>query len=87
MPIKKAGTKDLKQSRLRRERNRKVKIAVRTQIKELRKLALAKDKAKASELLKSIIKALDTAAGNNVYDKNTVARQKSRLTKLVNGLA
>lgn len=87
MPIKKAASKDLKQSRARRERNRKVKGAIRTQIKALRKAAEKKDRAKAVELLASVVKALDTAAGNGVLKKNTVARNKSRLTKLVNGLS
>lgn len=86
MPIKKASIKDLKQSKAHREKNRRVKTSIRQQIKELRKLAKAKDQAKSLELLKKIVKAMDTAAGNGVLKKNTVARNTSRLTRLVNGL-
>jgi small subunit ribosomal protein S20 len=87
MPIKKAAIKALKSSARQREKNRAVKTRIRQLIKDLRKAAAAKEKDKAAGLLRSAIKALDTAVGNGVVKKNTASRKKSRLTKLVNGLA
>ncbi|MFA6511723.1 MAG: 30S ribosomal protein S20 [Patescibacteria group bacterium] len=86
MPIKKASIKDLKQSKARQDKNRRVKTSIRRQIKELRSAAKEQDKKKASDILAKTIKAMDTAVSNGVLKKNTAARNISRLTKLVNGL-
>ncbi len=57
--------------------------AMKSTIKEVRSLALAKDK-KAFELLQKAYKAIDKAAKRGVIKKNTAARKKSRLSKFVN---
>ena len=57
--------------------------AMKSSIKEVRALALAKDK-KALELLQKAYKAIDKAAKRGVIKKNTAARKKSRLSKFVN---
>lgn len=84
MPITKAAKKHLKQSARQRKKNLQVKTAIRKNIKALRKTAGQKDPNKAAELLRSLVKQLDTAAGNRILKKNTTSRLKSRLTKLVN---
>ena len=46
----------------------------------------AKDKAAATEAYNLANKSLDEALVSHIKKKNYVARQKSRLSKLVNGL-
>lgn len=67
---------------------------MRELIKKIRKLALESEKAAGGEprqrqeealkLLPQAYKAIDKAAKTNVIKKNTAARKKSRLTKLIN---
>jgi len=67
-------------------RNKVVRGVYRSAIKKTRE-AVANKKIKiAQEWLKKSIKALDKAAQKKVLKKNTAARYKSRLNKLVKGL-
>jgi len=63
------------------------KSAVRTETKKFMEAVKNNDKTTAEKELHSVIKMMDTAAGKNVYHKNTVARKKSRLSKMFNSLA
>lgn len=83
MPITKAAKKALRQSKKRRARNVRRKNAFKDIIKNIRKLALENKKEEALKLLPKAYKALDKAAKTGVIEKNTAARKKSRLTKLV----
>lgn len=76
-----------KQDEKRRLRNKKVKSSVRTAAKKVVVAAHAKDKAAAQASLGDMIKQIDTAAGKGIIKKNTAARKKSRMQRLVNLLA
>ena len=84
MPITKSAKKALKQSKKRRKENLRRLNAMRDIVKQIKKLVLENKKEQALKLLAQAYKAIDKAAKNNVIKKNTAARKKSRLTKLVN---
>lgn len=86
MPITKSAKKALRQNKRRRARNLKQSRLFGGEIKALNKIIAAKDKKNANELLPKVYRALDKAVKNNLLQKNTVARLKSRLTKAVNKL-
>ena len=83
MPIKKAAFKDLRQSKTRALRNKKVKSDIQALIKKVNKAVTAKDFDKARDWLKQLIKKVDKAAQKGVLKKNTAARKKSRMSKAV----
>ncbi|MFA5022334.1 MAG: 30S ribosomal protein S20 [Patescibacteria group bacterium] len=86
MPVKKSAIKALQQSKKRAERNKKVKSDIEALVRKLRKAISTKDKTKAQEWLKQVIKKFDRAVAKKVLKKNTAARKKSRLAKAVNTL-
>ena len=69
-----------------RQRNVSVRSEVRTASKKVRVAVEAKDLAAAELALKAAIKLIDTSVSTGVTKRNTAARQKSSLQKLVNGL-
>jgi small subunit ribosomal protein S20 len=75
-----------KQELKRRIRNKTAKSSVRTAAKKVVLAASAKDKALAESSLKIMVKQIDTAARKGIIKKNTAARKKSRMQKLVNSL-
>jgi len=75
-----------KQDEKRRVQNKKVKSSVRTVAKRVVAAAHAKDKVLAESSLKDMIKQIDTAARKGIIKKNTAARKKSRMQRLVNVL-
>ena len=83
MPVKGSAAKRNRQNETHRMRNRMAKSAVRTEIKKYQEAIRVKDKDSAEKELNLIVKMLDTAAGKNVFHKNTVARKKSRLHKML----
>ncbi len=86
MPVKGSAAKRQRQNETHRLRNRMAKSAVRTEIKKYTETIRVNDKEKAENELKLIMKMLDTAVGKNIYHKNTVARKKSRLNKMLNNI-
>lgn len=66
--------------------NNRIKSETKTIIKKFEVAVEAKDKKVAEELCKNAIKKLDMAQSKGIYKKNTVARKKSHLTKLLNTL-
>ena len=62
--------------------DRRVK-AMKSEIKEIKKLTEAKDAKGASAKLSSAYQAIDKAAKRGVIKKNTAARKKSRLAKMI----
>jgi small subunit ribosomal protein S20 len=87
LPGKGSAAKRQRQNDTHRLRNRMSKSAVRTQTKKFTEAVKVKDKVTAEKELLSVIKMMDSAAGKKVYHKNTVARKKSRLSKMLNTLA
>jgi small subunit ribosomal protein S20 len=67
-------------------RNRAVKSAVRTQIKDVRAAIAAKDPQAAKDALEQATKALDKAAGKGALPKKAASRKVSRLAAQVHQL-
>jgi small subunit ribosomal protein S20 len=83
MPIIKAAKKYMRVTARKTLKNQKIKGQFRSAIKITKESLAANNIEKAQEYLKKSIKALDKAAQKKVLHKNTVARMKSRLNKLV----
>jgi len=62
------------------------RATIRTMIKNVEEAIGENDATKAKELLISTQKVLDKLANKKVLPKNTVARQKSRLSKSIKKL-
>lgn len=83
MPITKSAKKALRQNIKRRAENKARKRSLKTLIKDARATAGQSDQGKKEAILPSIYKALDKAAKSGLIKKNSAARKKSRLTKLL----
>jgi small subunit ribosomal protein S20 len=83
MPIKKSAKKYMRVTSKKTEKNKKIKGIFRIAIKKTKEAVAKKDPEVAREELKKAIKALDKAAEKKVIHKNTAARKKSRLNKMV----
>jgi len=94
MPITKSAKKSLRQNKKRRKENLRRLRTMRGIIKNIRDLTLENKKNaqndsrqrqdKAKKLLPEAYKAIDKSAKMGIIKKNTAARKKSRLTKLIN---
>ena len=80
----KSAKKRILVNRIKAERNKSIRSAVKTSIKKVE--AAAKDKEAAAVALKDAISTIDKAATKGVYHKNNAARKVSRLAKAVNTL-
>lgn len=76
---KKAHRQNLKRRTANKEKNRKIKEA----IKAYKKLISARKKEEARKELSKVYKALDKAAKTNLIKKNRASRLKSKLTALL----
>jgi small subunit ribosomal protein S20 len=79
--------KRVRQNEKRRLKNKAVRSEIKTWSKKVEKAVEEKDTALARRYLLAATKKLDKSAKIGVYHKNTVARKKSRLAKLLNKLA
>ncbi len=79
MPIIKSAKKALRQSIKRRLRNIKLKEAIKNAAVKMKKAK----KEEMNKFLSSAYKAIDKAAKSGIIKKNTAARKKSRLAKLI----
>ncbi len=70
----------------RRMANASFKSGLKSAVKEVEVTVENKEKEKALVALSLASKKLDKAVSKGFYHKNYVARQKSRLAKLVNSL-
>lgn len=86
MPITRSAKKAHRASLKKRSFNQARKNAVASVTKSIRKAIAAGDKKTAQSLMPKVQKALDKAAKAHTLDKNTAARRKSRLSKLVKKL-
>jgi small subunit ribosomal protein S20 len=68
----------------RKAQNQKTKKAFRSAVKNTLELVSATKLDDAKTALKSAVKAIDKAAQKKVIKKNTAARKKSRLMKMIN---
>ena len=83
MPNSASAKKALRQSQARRLRNRSQRSALRTVLKNCRAAAASGDAEAAQAAFRLAVKKLDQAAAKNLIHKNTAARTKSRLSKLL----
>ncbi len=79
--IKRIGTNEKA-----RQRNASAKSAIRTAMKKVRMAVEAKDLENAKVLLQKAYSLIDKSVSDGIQHKNTAARQKAELAKLVNGL-
>ncbi len=82
-PITKSAKKALRQNLKRKKRNLIYKRKIKSLIKEVKNLVSQKKIEEAKQLLPQVYKALDKAAKVGVIKKNTAARKKSRIAKLL----
>ena len=83
MAITKSAKKAFRQSQRRKARNLRKKDKLKNLLKQVRNLALQKKAQEAEKLLPQLYKNLDKAAKTGLIKKNTAARQKSRISKLI----
>jgi small subunit ribosomal protein S20 len=86
MPIIKSAKKALRQNKKRKLENLKVKNKMKDQVKKIKSFVSNGKKKEAQENLSRGYKAIDKAVKKGIIKKNTAARKKSRLTKLINRL-
>jgi len=84
MPITKSAKKALRQSAKRKIRNLAYKKKIKELVKKAKKLIQENQKEETKKLLPLVYKALDKAAKVGIIKKNTAARKKSLITKLIN---
>ncbi len=86
MPNVASSKKRLRQSVVRRARNRTIKSALRTQTRKLR-AAMAEGNMEQVEVeFRITVKKLDQAAARNIIHANAAARTKSRLSAAIKAL-
>lgn len=82
MPNLKASIKDVRQVKKRRAHNKTKKDTMKKLMKQFVE-TVKSDKKAALELVPSLYKAIDKTAKTNVIHRNTAARRKSQVAKLV----
>ena len=80
MPNTKSAKKRLRQSLVRRTRNRATKSLLKTMVKKVRESIAAGDVAGGEQNLRAAAQKLDQAAARRVIHRNAAARVKSRLS-------
>jgi len=83
MAIKKSAKKVIRSSARKKVYNLRRKRTLRDTLKKLSKAKLEGEEAKLPELLPEAYKAIDKAAKRGIIKKNTAARRKSKVAKMV----
>jgi small subunit ribosomal protein S20 len=83
MPITSSAKKAYRSSLLKRRFNDRRTRAMRSEVKGIRKLVVEGKAKDGQAKLKDAMQAIDKAAKRGVIKKNTAARYKSRLAKLL----
>ena len=86
MSITRGAKKAHRSSERKREFNLRRKDKVSRVVKSLKKLILSGKKKEAEAMMRKVQSALDKAVKGKTLKKNTAARKKSRLSKLVKKL-
>ena len=68
----------------RRQRNKSVRSAARTEMRKFREAVEAGDKAAAEAQLRVASRKLDKAVTKGVFHRNNAANKKSRMAKALN---
>ena len=82
----KSQVKRIKTNEKARLANASFKSSMKTAIKAVEKAVAANNKEEAINLLPVAFKKIDKSVSRGIQHKNTAARQKSRIAKLVNAL-
>ncbi len=80
MPHSASAKKRLRQSIVRRDRNRAIKSEIKTSIRKVLDALSNKDVSAAQELFRTVAKKTDQAASSRTIHRNKAARIKSRLS-------
>ena len=83
MPVIKSAKKRAKQALVRRDRNFNVRNALKKGIRNLSDSVKAGEKKAAEGLLQKAYKVIDMAAKKKILHRNTAARRKSSLARMV----
>ncbi|GIW98816.1 MAG: 30S ribosomal protein S20 [Pirellulaceae bacterium] len=83
MPNSKQAKKRLRQSFVRRDRNRAKKTRLRHSIRKVREAVAAGNLQQAQELAQLTQKLLDRSASQRVIHRNKAARLKARIAHLI----
>ncbi len=83
MPNTASAKKRLRQSLVRRTRNRAAKSALKSVVRKVRDAIAGGDFAGAETSFRLAVKKLDQAAAKNVIHANAAARVKSRLSAAI----
>jgi small subunit ribosomal protein S20 len=83
MPITKSAKKALRSSKRKKIYNDRRRDALKSAVKEVKKLVADKKIVEAEAALAKVYQAVDKAAKRGVIKKNTAARKKSRLVALI----
>jgi len=86
MPNIQSAKKRLKQSLVRRDRNRAAKHSIRTEYKKVIVAVEAGNAEQAETELRAVAKKVDQAAAKKIIHRNAAARVKSRLSAKVKKL-
>lgn len=84
MPNTSSAKKRMRQSEVRRLRNRAVKSSIKTLVRKVREAASSGGEAAETEF-RLAAKRLDKAAAKGVIHRNQASRIKSRLSALLKG--
>ena len=83
MPITQSAKKALRSSKRKAGFNARKKELVRKAIKQVKKFIAEKKVKEAGEFFPQVQKILDKAAKTGLLKKNTIARKKSRISKMI----
>ena len=86
MRKKGSAAKRHRQNLKRRDRNRSVRTRVRTRARNFETAVQEKDKVAAEKSYRVFTSEIDAAVAKGVVQKNTAARKKSRLSKVLAAL-
>ncbi|NPV27177.1 MAG: 30S ribosomal protein S20 [Firmicutes bacterium] len=84
MPNIKSAIKRVEVARIRTLRNMARKSALKTAIKRFKEAVGGPSPEKTQEAFVKAVSAIDKAAAKGIIHKNTAARKKSRLARLLN---
>jgi len=84
LPNKISAAKRQRQNEKRRLRNRTIRSRIRGSARKLIELVNEKKKDEAELQYKELTSLIDRAVSKGVYHKNTAARKKSRMYRLLN---
>ncbi len=87
MSITRGAKKAHRSSQRKREFNLRRKDKVSRAVKSLKKLIVSGKKKEAEAMMREVQSALDKAVKGKTLKKNTAARKKSRLSKLIKKLS